>query len=170
MANDLGIIRKIRGRFTWPFKHMEEGDFFTVLWEDAHTESVRNSTWQLSRDRGLFLSVCKSPEGTKVTALPREVGETRSRPRTIDWRIVKAELEGAGIDEVAFPWQRMTVGEALSIERKGEASLPIVTQIEERSFLIETKADRLMITRLSDGMHLHSWAAARVEARRLLED
>lgn len=167
MNRDLGIVRKIRNRFQWPLGEMEEGDFFTVLWQDAHSSRVRNSIWKLAKDRGLAITVRQCEDGTKVTALPREVGEVRNRPMIVPWRIVKPELERAGL---ILDWENMAVGEAQSVEREGEASGAIVTWIDGRSFLVENEAKRLVVMRLPDGMNLHSWAWAKAEARRMLAD
>lgn len=74
MNRDWGIVRPLYGRWVWPYKMMEEGDWFLVAREDRSPEYVRHFTSVRAAQLGKRFKVEKHPQDhpgfTKVECMP----------------------------------------------------------------------------------------------------
>jgi len=169
---DLGQVRPIYGRWVWPFKHMEEGDFFTVRHEDRAPEEVRNMAHVRGAQMGKTFSVNRAySEGvTSVTCTSTTPFDRKPKPRaSVDYEAMRETLQtcyGRAADD--FRWTALDVGQAErcaapQIEKPGQ-NTHILKIGQKWTFAVEFDPNGFTMTRVEQGTTLESFTKRKLEA------
>jgi hypothetical protein len=172
----LGLIQPSYGRWIWPFKHMEEGDWFTVRHEDRDPESLRNMAMVRGSQLNKSFSVKREHEPgiTSVTCVSEDAWRSRAQDnrakakpldfqamREIGMRCYRTQVDG-------FKWTGLDVGQsercdAQMIEKPTNHTI-IVTIPDQWTFAVEFDQKGFTLTRVEQGETAESYARAKLEA------
>lgn len=163
MNRYLGEIRPIGSRWVWPFRDMQEGDWFLVSWELRDPESVRNMASVRGSQLGKRFMVEKRPPEhlgfTKVTC-----GSTQPLRRMEDvnfetiGRVLRRCYE---VEHGDLLWTMLEEGQVQEVEAEQieEPLQPVymVSIPDKWRFVVELLPDRVRIRRVATRETLAGW-------------
>lgn len=163
MNRFLGEVKPVYGRWVWPFKHMEDGDWFLVSWEHRDPEALRNLVSVRAAQLGMKFAVEKRPiEHPGFTKVTRG-GEIGLRPREqVDFETMAGIIQRYyATDPSTLKWTILEEGEVEErmAQREGEPSqLVFITVIPDRwKFAVELLPDRIRMERIEMHDTLERW-------------
>ena len=170
MNRDLGIVRPLYGRWTWPFGMMEEGDWFLVDQMDRETERVRNLASVRAAQLGKRFKVEKHPVEhpgfTKVECVPDDYEAAEHRQPALEFSVARERLRdlyGFNLDDLH--WGHIHDGKPVEVKMQALDDLPkrrIVVKLWPASLYdlgVELFEDHLRFVSVPKGWKPHVWEA-----------
>lgn len=177
MAKDFGIIGPSgAGRWVWPFREMDVGDFFHVDPQDRPIQKVRTTAYCRGYQLGFKFSTTKGENGlSRVERVDPEIAMRERAALVLEYDTVRNRLmtlyglDREGVD--GLHWSFLDIGGSQFQECKlqGEAKQrELVVDVARCRIHVELRDDGFTLTRLEDDMTLQDVLRAR-EEKLLLE-
>lgn len=170
MANrDLGIVRPLYNRWTWPFGMMEEGDWFLVDKMEREAERVRHLASVRAAQLGKRFKVEKHPADhpgfCKVMCVPDDYEPVDHHAPILsygDGRERLRDLYGFELDMLR--WNKIEDGHKVEVQLEALDEVPrprmvIASYTDRFDVGVELFKDRLVFGALPKGWKPHVWAA-----------
>jgi hypothetical protein len=168
MNKDWGVVRPVYGRWVWPFRRMEEGDWFHVDHADRDPEQVRNMAMVRAHQLGMKFSVNRNDEDKpgfcKVTRVALEHEEPDNRQPVMEYGSAKERfMDWYAVDlDVQMPMAQVSTFEAAEIKAE-QIEKPhrqrVVFKFLEHVIGAELFEDRIRFVPLPKGWKPATWEA-----------
>lgn len=173
MSKDLGVIEPhtLTGKWHWPFRQMEPGDFFKVKHSQRNAEDLRTMVSVRAAQLGKRFSFEKhdpiSPTLMRVTCRDRNAAGKAALRDHLDWPGVVGLLqEQYGLDAQDVPWEMierpMIVGRAA--RRDADHRWAVVAEFNGHRYVLELGAEELIADHLGDHQSFEDWKSAKLVA------
>jgi hypothetical protein len=173
MGRYLGVVAPLYGRWTWPFRSMEIGDYFLVKHEDRNPEDVRNIASVRASQLGIRISVEKCPQAHPYMTKVRRVApdEVKAKlPGELDYSQIRGLLmRQYDLDADQVPWHALDkVGERIEhpVKRVEESDgrSAVIASVGGDAFAVQLLDDRLLLEKVRAGTILENWQRAQASA------
>lgn len=142
MAKDFGIVEPLYGEWHWPYRKMEEGDFFHVRYQDRSPNIVAQEAYVRASKYGMKFSAIQN-DALKMIRVERVPFKTEGMgfPKVLDYRQLDALIdEQYEIPAYKVPWaMAIYVGETLEHKAKRvnpDARSEIVANVSDQRYRI----------------------------------
>ena len=165
---DFGRVQPIYGRWSWPYRQMEEGDEFHVRYEDRAPEDVRQLASVRAAQLGIRLSCRRDDESgvIRIKRVPFDRDSLNVLPKALDYEQGRALIQRLyEINADALPWgQAIEPGETVrhcATRIAGDPRRLVEIAVAGHRYAVELGDDRIVATCI-DGQSLKGWIEARL--------